>query len=395
MENLAARRALTSTGVIGLSALLLTKVANIDLKVSLPIGMAAGLATDYLTNLDEYRKAIKIFSGRLREHEKRGTHDPYMASVMTAILAILALNRSTIITGRYRDLFELGDGDDDDDDEDDQGPPGGGGLVHYGKLFARRSWNVISRVRLIEGMTALCRRIVGSLGTSIRSAGSATLYPRPPASPDEAEQFRQMQANMQEVWQEIVDLAQDDVPRQVREELDEKMPEEVVATIIPPERPEEIDAFVNGLPNIPEPRQRIVILKTAGGQEAALLLNPYTGRWQGSVSEIPVVHLPQGHVVQEQLAIMSGEPSEAESSVFYVPKADTKAIQQRDDNRKRLDSLKLTMDTLFPTWMTLPEGAARDKVLAQMQELDHEYEEQMGFSYLHVLAEEWKEDHPE
>ena len=88
MENLAAQRALTSTGIIGLSALLLTKVAKIDLKVSLPIGMAAGLSVDYLTNLDEYRKAIRIFSSRLREHEKRGTSDPYMSSVMTAILAI-------------------------------------------------------------------------------------------------------------------------------------------------------------------------------------------------------------------------------------------------------------------------------------------------------------------
>ena len=117
MENLAAKRALTSSGVIGLSALLLTKVANIDLRVSLPIGMAAGLSVDYLTNLDEYRKAIRIFSNRLLEHEKRGTRDPYMSSVMTAILAILALNKASIVTGAYRDLFELSDG----------GPPGGGG----------------------------------------------------------------------------------------------------------------------------------------------------------------------------------------------------------------------------------------------------------------------------
>ena len=122
MENLAARRALTSTGVIGLSAVLLNKVANLDFKVALPLGMATGLATDYLTNIREYREAIKIFSGRLRAHEKRGTLDPYMASVMTAITAILAINRSSIATGQFRDLFEVGE--DDDDDPDDDNDPG-------------------------------------------------------------------------------------------------------------------------------------------------------------------------------------------------------------------------------------------------------------------------------
>ena len=201
---------------------------------------------------------------------------------------------------------------------------------------------------------------------------------------------------MQHVWEEIVDLAKDEVEQQVREELDEKMPESVVATIVPPERPEEIDAFMQGLPEIPEPRQRIALIRTSTGQLAALLMNPYSDTGlRGSVSEIPLIHLPEDHNVQEQLSIMAGEPSEVESSVFFIPKADTQAIEQKHEEKKNFEAIQLTMETLFKTMMNFPEGSGREQTLVTLQELDAQYEDLMGYSYIAILDEEWREDHPE
>ena len=416
MENLAARRALTSTGIIGLSALLLTKVAKIDLKVSLPIGMAAGLSVDYLTNLDEYRKAIRIFSGRLKEHEKRGTSDPYMNSVMTAILAILALNNASIVTGAYRELFELGDGDPPGgggggggggDDDEGGPPPPPGGLMHYGALFARRSWNCVSRVQIIETMTALCSRIVGSVGSSITTAvTSGALYPRAPASPDEAEQFRQMQSNMQHVAEQVVETAQTQVAHQVRDELDEKMPENAVATIIPPERSEDIDAFLQGLPDIPERRTRAAII-SVGGRLAAILMDPpgTTGMSQGSVSEIPLIHLMPGHSIEEQLARLAGQESDSEtSSVFYVPGTSQQAIEAGETEAQRLlqsereiEALRNTMWTLYNVMKSFPEGDPR---IASVQEQINDLEQQHiakhpeGEGYLDTVQQAWEMEHP-
>ena len=100
MENLAAKRALTSTGVIGLSSLLLTKLFGVDMKVSLPVGMATGLTVDYYQNLTAYKKGVRIVSSRLSEYEDElNDGNPYMDALLTGVLAVLALSKRNLIIG--------------------------------------------------------------------------------------------------------------------------------------------------------------------------------------------------------------------------------------------------------------------------------------------------------
>ena len=125
MQNLAARRALTSTGVIGLSALLLTKLFDIDLKVSLPIGMATGLTVDYLQNMNTYKHAVNVVSHRMRTYQDKISDSPFVDSLMVVVFALLSMTNAHVVVGRYRDLFALPPPPppDDDDDDDEDGPP--------------------------------------------------------------------------------------------------------------------------------------------------------------------------------------------------------------------------------------------------------------------------------
>ena len=50
----AARRALVSSGVVGLTTALLVKVFGVDMEVSLPIGVASAVSLDYLVNVQSF-----------------------------------------------------------------------------------------------------------------------------------------------------------------------------------------------------------------------------------------------------------------------------------------------------------------------------------------------------
>ncbi len=67
MNDLAARRALISAGVVGLGTIALTNMADVQLKYSLPVSFAGALALDYMVNSNEIERQIQITNQALRE----------------------------------------------------------------------------------------------------------------------------------------------------------------------------------------------------------------------------------------------------------------------------------------------------------------------------------------
>ena len=188
MENLAAKRALTSTGVIGLSSLLLTKLFGIDLKVSLPVGMATGLTVDYYQTLDSYKKSIRIVSGTLSEYEnKLNNGSPFMDALMTGVLAVLALSKRNLVIGAARDLFAIPPPpppDDDDDDDDNDDDPDLPGVVRYSAAAGvRRTWNCLTRLQLGSLFTNVAARTLENTRTSLLSVlSTGALVSAPPTN---------------------------------------------------------------------------------------------------------------------------------------------------------------------------------------------------------------------
>jgi acyl carrier protein phosphodiesterase len=216
-----------------------------------------------------------------------------------------------------------------------------------------------------------------------------------------------MQSNLQHVADQIVETAQTQIASQVRDDLDEKIPENVVATIIPPERSQDIDEFLQGLPNIPEKRTRAAII-SVGGRLAAILLDPPVtkGMSQGSVSEIPLIRLMPGHSVEDQLALLAGQDTDSEtSSVFYVPGTSQQAIEAGETEAQRLlqsereiDAIRNTMWTMYKLMKSFPEGDPRiADVQQQIDDLEQQHiaKSPEGEGYLDTVQQAWEMDNPE
>ena len=172
--------------------------------------------------------------------------------------------------------------------------------MRYGAQIARRTWNCVSRVQIINTVvTASLNSVRGGLTVAF---SSGAIFPRPPANPTEAEEFRQLQANMRSIVDSVVETAISQAQSEVRDAMDEKMPEESLNTIVPPERREDIDAFEAGLPNIPETYTSIAIVE-ADGREACMTFAPHPSSQMGlgRVTEIPCVRLQAAQNLAEEL----------------------------------------------------------------------------------------------
>ena len=106
MDDLAARRALISAGVVGLGTLALTNMADVKLKYSLPVSFAGALALDYMVNSNEIEQQIQITNQALRESiTAEGFFHPSGPAFQTALFGGLTalMAGGTMIYGKlYR-----------------------------------------------------------------------------------------------------------------------------------------------------------------------------------------------------------------------------------------------------------------------------------------------------
>ena len=367
MNNLAAQQALTSTGVIGLTSLLLTKTFDIDLKVALPIGMATGLTFDYFQNMHTYRKSLRLTTHRVREYERGlSTGDPYLDTLLTGIMAILAITQSRLYIGRARSLFALAlpPPSDDDDDDDPDGPapvtrPSSKSL----------SWRSISRTHVVTLVQKLVSGSLRGLQTAIYASLSGGMFSRPPGNDAERELFSDVQRNMRGMVDEIVDTALNQVPTTVREDLDEKMPENEVNTIVPCS-PDEVRVFESDvLPTI-QSVDRMAVVEQNGRQVCLT----FKGGDDEKVGEIPVVEIDHPDLAGqlEGLFAEEFEIDNSSSSEDLPPEPTMDEI--REAYATRMDNLQRIMVNLYASMATFPVDR-RSALRLQLEKVDSELTE--------------------
>ena len=105
LTNRAARSAIISSGLVGVTAGILTKGFNVDLAVSLPLAVATAIVLDYTINKKETEEAVQVLQEELKKFtgELSGSGDPTRSWFETQFLtAFLGLGwAATIALGKY------------------------------------------------------------------------------------------------------------------------------------------------------------------------------------------------------------------------------------------------------------------------------------------------------
>ena len=102
-DNLAARRALITAGIVGGGSALMTELLGVKKRYSFPTALVASLLIDYTINRREIRREIRVSAEFLEKSTKDGkvkTDDPGYAQLVAGFLALLGVG-----TGAY---FSLG-----------------------------------------------------------------------------------------------------------------------------------------------------------------------------------------------------------------------------------------------------------------------------------------------
>jgi len=109
-DDLAARRALVSSGLVGISTAVMTKFFKIDLNVSLPVSVAGAIALDFVVNQHQNTHGIDIAKNECGVYlnqlatESSHTMNVWRDHLMFGITTIMALYGTTFMAGRYRAL---------------------------------------------------------------------------------------------------------------------------------------------------------------------------------------------------------------------------------------------------------------------------------------------------
>ena len=111
-DDLAARRALISSGIVGLTTAILTKFMDVKLDVSLPVSVATAITLDFLVNRHQNRVGIDVLeteAGKylmsLSENETIFT-TTYEDHLLFGVTSLMALNRTEFVMGAYQMLPE-------------------------------------------------------------------------------------------------------------------------------------------------------------------------------------------------------------------------------------------------------------------------------------------------
>ena len=103
IDSLAAKRALTSAGIVGGTSALLNKGLGLDLKLALGTALASSLLFDFYVNKAELTKNVEVAKteiGRVIEREDAATGNIHTASIVTGCVAVLA--GASFLLGSYR-----------------------------------------------------------------------------------------------------------------------------------------------------------------------------------------------------------------------------------------------------------------------------------------------------
>ena len=277
VDDQAARRALVSSGIVGLTTVLMTKTLGVQVEVSLPVGVATAIALDYLINRNMDQAAATITRNAIGDFIKREmtgqatTRSVYEEQLLTGVTALLA--GATIEIGRYM-VFG--------------GGPTGlalGAAGRVGTAIATYGPAVPALPDLIGGLPALPGRLAGF------AAAGWGIYSRTHLSRDLArfgmflyDQFQR--APEQDIGDpNAVGNLQVWANQHAAEYMAERPP-----SIFVPDDVTSIEDLVDELPGVPSVSGRLSLFQREDGSEVALAWDNDAG----PIREVAVIHIAQG-----------------------------------------------------------------------------------------------------
>ena len=333
--DLAARRALISSGVVGLTTAILTKTMKVNVEVSLPVGVATAIALDFLINRETDKTALKIAKNAVGEYIEReiaGTPSrgsKYEEQLLTGVTALLA--GATIEIGRYMAF--------------------GGGATGYVVDQANRAGTAIATraaTQLIHGgelpdMFSSLQDVSGRLA-GFAAAGWG-IYSRHQLSRDLA----RFGLFLYGEWQRAPEAG--GAPVNVQELANQHAFDylaERPASIVVPSDATSISDLVDELPGVPSVSGRITLLQRPDGSEVALA-------WDNdgaSAREVPVVRVDEDTLsrVSRSVGRQSSDPTYSDEARSHTPTDSTDPSEQRLIHRATFYGLSLNN---LETYLTL------------------------------------------
>ena len=110
-DDLAARRALISSGIVGLTTALLTKFMDVKLNVSLPVSVATAITLDYMVNRHQNRVGLEVLETEAMRYltslqTDGGWSSTYTDHLLFGVTSLMALNEANFVMGAYEMLPE-------------------------------------------------------------------------------------------------------------------------------------------------------------------------------------------------------------------------------------------------------------------------------------------------
>ena len=302
--DLAARRALISSGIVGLTTAILTKTMDVQVEVSLPVGVATAIALDFMVNRETDEAALQIAKtaiGDFIQNELAGTPasgTKYEEQLLTGVTALLG--GATIEIGRYM-VF-------------------GGGPTGYAVAAAGRVGTAIAGTAVPElGLPVLPDLISGLENVPGRLAGFAAagwgIYSRNQLSRDLARfgmfLYDQFQRAPEENYGDpnAVGNLQVWADQHAADYLAERP-----ASIVVPSDATSIRDLVDELPGVPSVDGRLTLFQREDGSEVALAWD-HDG---APVREVPVVRLGRDTLSRVSRSVSSA-PTYSDEARSHTP----------------------------------------------------------------------------
>ena len=162
-NDLAARRALISAGIVGLGTIGLTQLLDVETKLALGTSLAGALALDFVVNKEEIERAIQVAKTHIGESIKRGSaqgdsqYNMALVAGVTALLAGATMQIGYVMRDTGTRLV------------DPLHPVGvGTGIVGSGLTMLVNGWTVVDRLMFSRD----CGRAIGTALNRIAGAAA-------------------------------------------------------------------------------------------------------------------------------------------------------------------------------------------------------------------------------
>ena len=192
-NDLAARRALISAGVVGLGTLGLTQMLDVDTKLALGTSLAGALMLDYAVNKEEIERAVQVARNHIGESIKRGSvegdtqYNMALVAGVTALLAGATMKIGYVMRQPTTALV---------DPRNPVAPRTG--VVAAGLTMLVNGWTVVDRLMFARD----CGRAIGSALNRIAGAASGAYHS---ALSVFARDYHQMPAEAQQLFVQEVE----------------------------------------------------------------------------------------------------------------------------------------------------------------------------------------------